>query len=82
MLLAIEAGNINVVFAIYYDAERRGLWRGSPEHTRQVRSRKKVFGTSRLALFHTAATKMVEHIEPSLTLSGIGKIWRRNCGVA
>lgn len=34
MLLAIDAGNTNIVFAVYDGRERRGLWRISTDHRR------------------------------------------------
>ena len=34
MLLAVDAGNTNVVFAVYDDEGRRGLWRASTDHAR------------------------------------------------
>lgn len=34
MLLAVDAGNTNVVFAVYDDGSRRGLWRASTDHAR------------------------------------------------
>ena len=34
MLLAIDSGNTNVVFAVYRDGELRGRWRASSEAKR------------------------------------------------